>query len=76
MSRAGLCSVVCGAMTVWQIAAGSLGRDYADRFLRHELAFGGGDWQCDVMDEVRPGDVVVLIAAIVILRGRQKTVLL
>ena len=47
-------------MTFWQIAAGSLGRDYSDRFLRHGLAFVGGDWQCDVMDEVRPGDVVIL----------------
>lgn len=47
-------------MAFWQIAAGSLGRDYADRFLRHGLAFVGGERQCDTMDRVRPGDIVIL----------------
>lgn len=47
-------------MAFWQIAAGSVGRDYADRFLRHGLAFVGGERQCDTMDKVRPGDIVIL----------------
>jgi hypothetical protein len=47
-------------MPYWQIAAGSLGRDYSDRFLRHGLAFVGGESQCKAMDEVRPGDIVIL----------------
>ena len=47
-------------MAFWQIAAGSRGRDYSDRFIRHGLAFVGGDGQCEAMDEVRPGDVVIL----------------
>lgn len=47
-------------MTYWQIAAGSNGRDYADRFLQHGLAFVGGEWQCDTIKAVKAGDVVVL----------------
>ena len=47
-------------MSYWQIAAGSTGRDYTDRFIRHGLAFVGGEWQCDAMDRVRSGDIVVL----------------
>jgi hypothetical protein len=47
-------------MSYWQIAAGSWGRDYADRFIRHGLAFVGGDLQCDTMEKVKPGDIVVL----------------
>jgi hypothetical protein len=43
-------------MSCWQIAAGSAGRDYADRFLRHGLC----DWQCNTMEGVRPGDTIVL----------------
>ena len=38
-------------MSVWQVAAGSSGRDYTDRFLRHGMAFVGGDTQCSTMDE-------------------------
>src|SRR5208282_3719133 len=49
-----------GSMSYWQIAAGSLGRDYADRFLRHGLAFVGGEVPCQTMDEVKPGDIVIL----------------
>jgi hypothetical protein len=30
-------------MTVWQVAAGSEGIDYTDRFLRHGMAFVGGE---------------------------------
>lgn len=47
-------------MAYWQIAAGSQGRDYADRFLRHGLAFVGGDLQCRNMADMRLGDIVIL----------------
>jgi hypothetical protein len=44
----------------WQIAAGSerYGRDYADYFLRHGIAFVGREY--DAMGEVDVGDVVLL----------------
>jgi hypothetical protein len=44
----------------WQIAAGSEGRDYADRFIRHGMAFVGGDTQVETMRGVSVGDVVLL----------------
>lgn len=44
----------------WQIAAGSEGRDYADRFLQFGMAFVGGDSQIAAMDRVNAGDVVLL----------------
>jgi hypothetical protein len=48
-------------MGVWQVAAGSKGRDYADRFLRHGMAFVGGDMQCFTMDKcVELGDKIIL----------------
>ena len=47
-------------MSYWQIAAGSFGRDYSDRFLRHGLAFVGGEGYCATMTETQPGDIVVL----------------
>jgi hypothetical protein len=47
-------------MAYWQIAAGSVGRDYSDRFIRHGLAFVGGDEYISRMTQVRPGDIVVL----------------
>jgi hypothetical protein len=47
-------------MTVWQIAAGSFGRDYKDYFLRHGLAFVGGEPQCRLINQVQPCDVVIL----------------
>ena len=48
-------------MGVWQVAAGSIGRDYIDRFLRHGMAFVGGDTPCSAMDEqVRLGDKIIL----------------
>ena len=48
------------AMAFCQIAAGSIGRDYSNLFIRHGLAFVGGDLQCNVMGEVQPNDVVIL----------------
>ncbi len=48
-------------MGVWQIAAGSMGRDYTDRFLRHGMAFVGGDTPCSTMDDyVQLGDKIIL----------------
>lgn len=48
-------------MGVWQVAAGSIGRDYTDRFLRHGMAFVGGDTPCSAMDEqVQLGDKIIL----------------
>lgn len=47
-------------MALWQVAAGSLGRDYSDRFLRHGLAFVGGDAFCAAMEQVKPGDILIL----------------
>jgi len=44
----------------WQIAAGSRGRDYADRFLQFGMAFVGGDEHVKRMGEVSVGDVVLL----------------
>ena len=37
-----------------------MGRDYSDRFLRHGLAFVGGDTFCAAMEQVKPGDVLIL----------------
>jgi hypothetical protein len=46
---------------VWQIAAGSDGRDYIDRFLRHGMAFVGGNSQCTTMNrDVQLGDKIIL----------------
>src|SRR5690242_14348006 len=48
-------------MGVWQIAAGSEGRDYTDRFVRHGMAFVGGDDQCATMSQsVQLNDTVIL----------------
>jgi len=44
----------------WQIAAGSKGRDYADRFIRHGMAFVGGDDQVATMRGVAVGNIVLL----------------
>lgn len=44
----------------WQIAAGSKGRNYADRFLRHGIAFVGGENQVAAMRQVAVGDIVLL----------------
>jgi hypothetical protein len=48
------------AMAVWQVAAGSAGRDYTSRFLRHGMAFVGGDTQCSTMEQVQLGDTMIL----------------
>jgi hypothetical protein len=44
----------------WQIAAGSVGRDYTNDFLRYGMAFVGGIVQCETMASVEIGDVVLL----------------
>ena len=44
----------------WQIAAGSQGRDYKEKFLFFGMAFVGGDKNETTIDLVRPGDIVVL----------------
>ena len=46
-------------MQYWQIAAGSYGRDYSDRFIRHGLAFVGIEYHA-AMAQIRPGDVIIL----------------
>ena len=47
-------------MAYWQIAAGSVGRDYSDYFLKFGMAFVGGETQLATMNEVDVGDIVVL----------------
>ena len=44
----------------WQIAAGSLGRDYTDSFLRYGIAFVGGKTQIATMAKVKAGDRMLL----------------
>ena len=44
----------------WQIAAGSVGRDYAELFLKFGMAFVGGEWQIATMNEIQKGDIVLL----------------
>lgn len=44
----------------WQIAAGSVGRDYTSDFLRYGMAFVGGERPCEAMGTVEIGDVVLL----------------
>ncbi len=47
-------------MNTWQVAAGSLGRDYASDFLRFGMAFVGGDVQIATMEQVEAGDCIIL----------------
>jgi hypothetical protein len=47
-------------MSYWQVAAGSLGRDYSQEFLKYGIAFVGGPQQIESMDKVSLGDTVVL----------------
>ncbi len=47
-------------MPYWQVAAGFYGRDYSDVFLRHGIAFVGGDHPIAMMKKVRVGDSIVL----------------
>ena len=44
----------------WQVAAGSFGRNYADKFLQFGVAFVGGESCVKTMDTVTPGDVILL----------------
>jgi len=44
----------------WQIAAGSLGRDYTDAFLNYGMAFVGGEQQVARMSQVEQGDIILL----------------
>lgn len=46
--------------TYWQIAAGSVGREYSDLFKKFGMAFVGGDWQIDTMKQVERGDIILL----------------
>jgi hypothetical protein len=46
--------------TYWQIAAGSLGRSYADLFLKFGMAFVGGQKEIATMAELSVGDIVLL----------------
>ena len=49
-------------MTVWQVAAGTPneGRNYEWAFLRYGLAFAGGEANEQTLQNVRPGDIVIL----------------
>lgn len=44
----------------WQVAAGSVGRDYSDEFIKYGLAFVGGEVQIATMAQVQPGDRILL----------------
>jgi hypothetical protein len=46
-------------VTVWQVAAGSVGRDYSDRFLSHGIAFVGDQGEA-AMKQVHLGDTMIL----------------
>ena len=46
--------------TYWQVAAGSLGRDYRRKFIDLGLAFVGGTVQRETMGNVQVGDVLLL----------------
>lgn len=47
-------------MNTWQVAAGSLGRDYAHDFLRFGMAFVGGSAQIETLAQVQEGDRIIL----------------
>jgi len=47
-------------LSYWLVAAGSLGRDYTEDFLKYGMAFVGGNSQIAKMSRVNIGDVVVL----------------
>lgn len=46
--------------TYWQVAAGDDARDYTPRFLRHGLAFVGGEESIRRLSEVATGDRIIL----------------
>lgn len=48
------------APSYWQIAAGSESRDYTQRFIRHGLAFVGGETSISRLSEVAVGDRIIL----------------
>lgn len=46
--------------TYWQVAAGSLSRDYTQDFLRYGMAFVGGGTQIDTMAKTKVNDRIIL----------------
>jgi hypothetical protein len=44
----------------WQIAAGSVGRDYSEVFIKYGIAFVGGDDNISIIKYLKEGDVIVL----------------
>ncbi len=44
----------------WQIAAGSIGRNYADLFIKFGMAFVGGQKEIETMAKVSIGDIIIL----------------
>lgn len=46
--------------TYWQVAAGSLSRDYTQDFLRYGMAFVGGDIQIATMAKTKANDRIIL----------------
>jgi len=46
--------------TYWQVAAGSIGRNYGDLFLKFGMAFVGGKKQIETMKQVSAGDIILL----------------
>lgn len=47
-------------MCYWQIATGAEGRDYAEYMLQYGIALVGGEEFIDTIQEVQPGNVVIL----------------
>jgi hypothetical protein len=52
------------ARQYWQVAAGSAGRDYSNRFIRFGMAFVGGESHVATMGQVALGDVMLLKAGL------------
>jgi hypothetical protein len=44
----------------WQVAAGNANRDYSPLFLRHGMAFVGGEDQIAIASKIKLGDVILL----------------
>ena len=47
-------------MKYWQVATGSMGRDYTKECLKFGMAFVGGDGNVETMKEVKSGDCIIL----------------
>lgn len=47
-------------MDYWQIGCGSMGREYAEQFIRYGMAFVGGDDKVRRMRDVQVGDTILL----------------